>query len=59
MTWSHEDDKEGDKEGAGAGEQTEEAAMSAALTRAFRAVDEEVVGSVSPLTLGLLVPQFV
>ena len=41
MTWSSEQ-KEGEKAGA----QTEEAAMAAALTRAFRAIDEEVIGSV-------------
>ena len=41
MTWSSEQ-----KEGEMAGAQTEEAAMAAALTRAFRAIDEEVIGSV-------------
>lgn len=38
MTWS--------SEGEGGGPQTEEGAMTAALTRAFRAIDEEVIGSV-------------
>ena len=38
MTWSNE--------GEEGGVQTEEAAMAAALTRAFRAIDEEVIGSV-------------
>lgn len=41
MTWSSEQ-----KEGEGTKTQTEETAMTAAFTRAFRAVDEEVVGSV-------------
>ena len=41
MIWSSEQ-KAGEKAGA----QTEEAAMTAALTRAFRAIDEEVIGSV-------------
>lgn len=41
MTWSSEQ-----KEGEEAGPQTEDAAMTAAITRAFRAIDEEVVGSV-------------
>lgn len=44
MTWSSEQ-----KEGREAGAQTEEAAMTAAITRAFRAIDEEVVGSVCAL----------
>ena len=39
MTWSHDGEGEG-------GAQTEEAAMSTAITRAFRAIDEEVIGSV-------------
>lgn len=38
MTWS--------SEGGESGVQTEEGAMAAALTRAFRAIDEEVIGSV-------------
>lgn len=38
MNWS--------SEGEERGVQTEEAAMAAALTRAFRAIDEEVIGSV-------------
>ncbi|KAL3139258.1 hypothetical protein ABBQ32_006024 [Trebouxia sp. C0010 RCD-2024] len=37
MTWS--------SEGGESGVQTEEGAMAAALTRAFRAIDEEVIGS--------------
>ena len=43
MTWSSEQ-----KEFEKAGLLTEEAAVAAALTRAFRAVDEEVIGSVCP-----------
>lgn len=43
ITWSNEQ-KEGEKAGA----LSEEAAVSAALSRAFRAVDEEVIGSVCP-----------
>ena len=34
------------KEGEKVGPQTEEAAVAAALTRAFRAIDEEVIGTV-------------
>ena len=45
MTWSDEG-----KESTEAAERTEEAAVSNALKRAFRAVDEEVVGSVSTLS---------
>ena len=45
MTWSEEG-----KESTEASERTEEAAVSNALKRAFRAVDEEVVGSVSTLS---------
>ena len=41
MSWSHS--VQGGEE---AGSQTEEAAMTVALTRAFRAIDEEVIGSV-------------
>ena len=48
MTWSSEQ-----KEGEGAKAQTEETAMTAALIRAFRAVDEEVVGSVRPCLLSI------
>lgn len=46
MTWSSEDEE--------GGTQTEEAAMTAALTRAFRAIDEEVIGSVCSCSILLL-----